>query len=136
MLCVFTFVLVVRLFVFDVTNLVSTSTALTGLKAQTWSPWSPVHHPMFRQPEHGNYNISMIPTTDFPPMLLQRQLEQQLAEAMIASQQIRRASMASSKSDVENYTFRSAKNHKKIKLHSLSNRTESLDSVSVKSNPF
>lgn len=126
--------------------IVSTSTALTGLKAQTWSPWSPHHHPLFQQQPNNNRSNSssstMITTTVYPSLAQQYQQQrprlrqQSAAEAMIVSQQIRRASMASSKSDVENYIFHSAKNRTKVKLHKLPNRSDSMDCVSMKSNPF
>lgn len=89
----------------------SPTAALSGLKAQTWSPWSPHHQPLFRQPHSST------------------------------TQPIRRASMMSTKSDDENYIFLLGKKHRKLNTfsHSLNmecNSSDSMENVSIKSNPF
>lgn len=84
------------------------SPALSGLRAQTWSPWSPHHPPLFRPPHSST------------------------------TQPTRRASTMSTKSDEENCIFLLGKNHRKLNTfsHSLNMECNSSDSMSVNSNPF
>lgn len=96
----------------------SSTTISSGLKAQTWSPWSPHHQALFHRPSKANHNNW---TTPILP--------------------IRRASMMSSKNDDESYVFHSAKKHfTKINTFngslSLSDASNSMENVSIKSNPF
>lgn len=96
----------------------SSTTISSGLKAQTWSPWSPHHHALFHRPSKANHNNWTTPI-----------------------QPIRRASMMSSRNDDESYVFHSAKKHfTKINTFngslSLSDKSNSMENVSIKSNPF
>lgn len=75
----------------------SPSIISSGLKVQTWSPWSPHHHSLYSQAKTkstianaSNMNLNNWTTTTQP---------------------IRRASMTSSRSADENYASRSAKKH-------------------------
>lgn len=94
---------------------VSPLTALRGLKAQTWSPWSPLHHPLY----HQRRRHTVIPNQKTP------------------IRPIRRASMVNSRNDVESCIFHLVRSHTKTKMRSLRGSSLSFDdTVSVKSNPF
>lgn len=113
------FYIVCFFFSFRIAFTASSSTTISsGLRAQTWSPWSPHHQALFHRPSKANHNNW---TTPILP--------------------IRRASMMSSKKDDESYVFHSAKKHfTKINTFngslSLSDQSNSMENVSIKSNPF
>lgn len=101
----------------------SCSTIFSGLKAQTWSPWSPHHQPLFQQKPSASHSTWTTPV-----------------------QQIRRASMTSSRYDAESSASLSPKKRFRrtntfdcdtvnVSKSELAKAT-SMENVSVRSYPF
>lgn len=121
-------------------NIVSPLLALTGLKVQSWSPWSP-HHQLYHRPQTP----------------LEQHHQQQLQQALLLNNNnnnnppssnrwktpilpIRRASMAAAslRKDVENCISHLEKRRKKPKQQRRDSNisSQSMDTMSIQSNPF
>lgn len=97
-------------FFFSFHLIASPSTICSGLKAQTWSPWSPHHHSMFNKIKTGsNINISTTNSTTTNNNNNCTSLMNLHNNWTTPTQPIRRGSMTSSKSVDGNCAFPSAK---------------------------